>query len=610
MNNEGAKTNATTVEQITFDEPISGYPELRWAGKRPFRSTFYYPAQLKETHGPDVDGWRNELYWGDNLQVMAHLLKRFRGLIDLIYIDPPFDSKADYKKTISIRQKGKKKGEPISNDHSPFEEKQYADIWTNDTYLQFMYERIILLRELLSETGSFFLHCDWHQSSHLRCILNEVFGPNSFRNEIVWYYYNKFQGNVGRFAANHDTIFFYSKSPTFTFNKLQELRDKPVQQIKRVWDKTTGSIVNAKDEDGHVIYITATHKTLDDVWRLPMLQPADETEAVGYPTQKPECLLERVIAATTKPGDIVLDTFMGSGTTQAVAMKLGRRFIGADINLGAVHAATKRLIAIADTMAREKRFPPIKNGLPADGIEGEPPSKKYVGLATYTVNNYDIFRNPTEARELLLQALEVQPLASNFGIYDGEKDGRMIKIMPVDRIATRQDLNDLITRFPYKLFDKRSKESPQKPVEKLTLICMGHEPDLKAHLEKEVNYKLDVQVVDILRDHEDLTFKRDSEAKLRIKDGHVVIEAFYPMNLLQKLSLMKENVDDWRELVDSVLVDFNYDGAVLQSPVVDAPEEGKLVEGRYKIPAGAGTIRVKITDVLSDTWEGEVRLGK
>jgi hypothetical protein len=135
------------VEDFEF-EPIQGYPMLRWKGKRPFTSTQYYPAQHKETYGPEVNGWRNKIYWGDNLQVMSHLLKEFRGKIKLVYIDPPFDSKADYKRTIKVRNKN------ATNDQNLLEDKQYTDIWVNDDYLQFMYERIILVRELLSADGS------------------------------------------------------------------------------------------------------------------------------------------------------------------------------------------------------------------------------------------------------------------------------------------------------------------------------------------------------------------------------------------------------------------------------------------------------------------------
>lgn len=609
----------TNVEKYEF-EPIKGYPMLNWRGKRPFTSTQYYPAQLKEVHGEEVDGWRNKIFWGDNLQVMSHLLKEFRGKVDLIYIDPPFDSKIEYKKTIKVNRQS------TETAYTAFEEKQYTDVWTNDEYLQFIYERAILMRELLSDDGVFCLHCDWHKSHYLRALLDEVFGTGTFQNEIVWHYYNKMQGNINRFASDHDVILVYSKTGKFQFNKLREKREKPVQQIKRVWDKATQSLVNAKDENGNVVYINSTHKTIDDVWRLPMLQPADRVEVVGYPTQKPETLLERVILAYSNPGDIVFDCFMGSGTTQAVSSKYGRRYIGNDINLASVQTTSKRLLGIHEEMADDNYQPKIKNGLRDDDDiqasieeEGEEVAvdwtavfkvpKVYPGFEVYTVNHYDVFRNPVQAKELLIEALEVQKLEFST-VFDGEKDGRMVKIMPVNRIATRADLNELIAGFDYKAWERKQNESPNRPVEKITLVCMGHEPTLRAELELAAKpFKIDVEVVDILRDKADLEFKRDSQAKVSIKKGELVIEKFYPMNLLQKLSLQKESVEDWKELVESVLIDWNYDGAVLQPAVVDIPGKNEMVKGAYKVPSDAGTIRVKITDLLSESWEGSVSNG-
>ena len=292
---------------------------------------------------------------------------------------------------------------------------------------------------------------------------------------------------------------------------------------------------------------------------------------------------------------------MGSGTTQFVAMKLGRRFIGADINVGAIQTTTKRLLGIKNNNNSKQNQPEL--------ITNEAPAVIYTGFEIYNVNHYDVFRNPLEAKELLLNALEIQ--AVNAGnLFDGEKDGRMIKIMPVNRIATRADLSELINGFDYKAFQKRQEQTPGKPVEKITLVCMGHEPDLGAHLENEVKpLIIDVDVVDILRDKQDLQFKRDSEVKVTIKSGYLLIEKFYPMNLLQKLSLQKEKVDDWRELVESVMVDWNYDGAILEPATVDIPEGDDLVIGKYKIPDGAGTIRIKITDLLSESLEESVHYG-
>lgn len=197
--------------QMTFEfakrPTIKGYPELRWTGKRPYESTQYYPAQLRERYGEETNGWINKIFWGDNLQVMSHLLKEYRGKIDLVYIDPPFDSKADYKKKIEVKGVGK-----TETDSSSFEEKQYGDIWTNDEYLQFMYERLLLIRELLSDTGSIFLHCDWHKSHHLRCLMDEVFGVDNFVNEIAWCYYGPGSPGMRQFNRKHDNILWYSKT--------------------------------------------------------------------------------------------------------------------------------------------------------------------------------------------------------------------------------------------------------------------------------------------------------------------------------------------------------------------------------------------------------------
>ncbi len=340
---------------------------------------------------------------------------------------------------------------------------------------------------------------------------------------------------------------------------------------------------------------------LSDLWLdiPPVNSQAKERE--NYPTQKPETLIERIIKASSNPGDLVFDCFMGSGTTQAVAMKLGRRFIGADINLGAIQISTKRLLNVAADLSRTT----TQTALDLDAEN----NSLYTGFEVYSVNHYDVFRNPLEARDLLLQALEVNRLDAGH-LFDGEKDGRLIKIMPVNRIATKADLNDLIAGFDYKAFEKRQAEHPNQDVEHITLVCMGHEPDLKAQFEKEMlPYKLDVEVQDILRDRQDLQFKRDSEAKITAQNGELLIEAFYPMNLLQKLSLQQENVEEWRELVESVMIDWNYDSAIFEPKMVDIPDKNNLVSGRYKIPDDAGTIRVKITDLLSESLEMEVLYG-
>ena len=321
--------------------------------------------------------------------------------------------------------------------------------------------------------------------------------------------------------------------------------------------------------------------SLRDVWEIDMVGRTSK-ERLDYPTQKPEPLLDRIIKSSSNPGDLVFDCFMGSGTTQAVAMKLGRRFIGADINLGAMETSTQRLTNLATEI--QENVEQAEIDIQEDGTEA--PKTFYTGFEIYNVNNYDVFRNEEEAKDLLIEALEIQPLSTN-GIYDGEKDGRMVKIMPINRIATRADLNELITGFDYRAFQRQQEEHPTQPVEKLLLVCMGHESDLAAALQDGVpTYKLDIEVMDILRQKSDLEFKREAEAKIVRRNGHLTIEQFYPMNLLQKLSILKENVENWKELVESVKVDFNYDGGVMNPSVVDSPEEDEVSQRHLPHPRG------------------------
>lgn len=618
-------------ELFNFDfEPIKGYPELRWAGKRPFTGTPYYPAQLKETHGsPSDDGWMNKLYWGDNLQVMSHLLKDYRGKVDLIYIDPPFDSKADYKKKISLR------GKTAESDSSNFEEKQYGDIWTNDEYLQFMFERLVLCRELLSEKGSIYLHCDWHRSHYLRMILDEVFGARNMLNELIRKYSVGGKGD-GFFARKHDTIFFYAKNIDKVYFNADDVRVEFTPHKQDKSGKNYGGRMGI-DENGRPYvekwgtgnkklyrYYLDVGKIPEDVWEFEKDEETIENinsvllelrkklgagllyedvfdsqtiqsaakERTEYPTQKPETLLERIILASSPKNGLVFDCFMGSGTTQAVAMKLGRRFLGADINLGAIQTTTKRLINRAKELESE--------------LTDE---TKYTGFEVYNVNDYDFFRNELEAKRLIIEALGMQPLPEN-NLWDAELDGRMVSILGINRIATASEFEKIIANIDIADWQKKQSENPGKPVEAITFVCMGHDPNLKAMFDQKMaslGFKVDLQIVDILRDKKDLTFKRDSDAKIKIKKGQLVVEQFYPMNLLQKLSIAKKDISDWKELVDSIMIDWNYDGVTFSPVTTDIPEKNEMVKGTYKVPQGAGTIHIKITDLISESWEGNVQ---
>jgi DNA modification methylase len=437
------------------------YPILQWKDKKKPEPIQYFPAQLKEQYGEGKDGWMNKIFWGDNIQVIGHLLKEYRGKIDLIYIDPPFDSKKNYKKKIKL------KGKEINNDINAFEEKQYSDIWTNDEYLQFMYERLIILRELLSDNGSIFLHCDWHKSHHLRCLLDEVFGANNFVNEIIWRKSNS-HNDGKKFGSITESIFFYSKTSTYTYNKqFYEMDEKSYSMVEPETGRKYKSVSLNAAGQGEPRYFgdkllyppIGTHwrwsqdrinealalnppkiffsvngvprykqymdemngnpvqnlwsdemeeLPIENLWMDFMAISSQASERLGYPTQKPEKLLERIISAASNPGDIVFDCFMGSGTTQAVAMKLGRRFIGADNNLGSIQTTTKRLISIANNGSEDN----------------------YYGFEVYNVNKYNSVKSEVEVcvvvenNKLKINDFFSMKLSQKMNIEKGKEDWR------------------------------------------------------------------------------------------------------------------------------------------------------------------------------------------
>lgn len=459
----------------SFDKPKANL-ELQWAGKCSYTSTGYYPAKCKEIYGVDTDGWMNKVYWGDNLQVMLHLLKDFRGKVDLIYIDPPFDSKSDYKKTISLRGRKSK----LTN--SSFEETQYGDIWTSEEYLQFMYERLILCRELLSDTGSIYVHLDRHKVHYLRCIMDEIFGKTNFINEVIWYY-RRWNIESTSFASNHDTILMFQKGRKHTYNQLYIPKSEKSSAQGKSWKSVIG-------EDGIRRSVQTDEPTkgvpMPDVWDISMINPvAKERTEIGYPTQKPEALLERIIKASSNSGDLVFDGFMGSGTTQAVAMKLGRRFLGADINKGAIQTTTKRLLKCAE------------------GLKNNTDKTYYTGIEVYNVNDYSF--NP--------------PVFKNDSVVNVE------------------------------------------------IVTENH-----------------------------------------IRGRALKITHFYPTHLLQKLNLNIEDVVEWRELVDSIFIDWNYNGVTFCPEIKDIPDIKSLVQGTYLIPPKATLIYIKITDLINESWENTLDL--
>ena len=483
------------------------------------------------------DGWRNKLIWGDNKYVLGSLLDKFAGQIDLIYIDPPFDTGDDFTYKIQVGD------EDVTKLPSIVEELSYRDTWGSKpaSYLTMLYERLLLARDLLAHDGSIFVHVDWHVSQYVRMLLDEIFGNERFRNEIIWWYYNKMQGNVNHFARNHDNIFYYTNSSDFSFYPQKEDRDKPEKQLKRVWDKEKGALVNARDSEGRVIYREVTDRGVDDVWRIPMLQPADKTENTGFKTQKRKRVVERAIEAASNPGDLVADFFAGSGTTLVAAEKSGRRWIGADVGRFAIQTTRKRLLDIPDC----KPFEVLNLG-------------RYERRYWQGVNAGEAI---WEYYRFILDLYQAQQI-SGFAHLHGEKAGRMVHVGATDAPVTRDELAATLA------------ECAANGIGAVDVLGweweMGLNPAGKDELARE--HGVDVQLRNIPREVMD---ERAVEAgdihffELSVADVHahqndagLVLELanFLPAIDEYMQSKVQGKVGKWSDWIDYWSVDFDYDG--------------------------------------------------
>lgn len=298
----------------------------------------------------DGGSWMNRLVYGDNLLTMQALLAgdpqtglpSLRGKVDLIYIDPPFDSKADYRTPITLPNAS------FSQKPTVIEQFAYADTWEDGTisYLKMLYPRLMIMKELLSERGSIFVHIDWHVGAYVKILLDDIFGKENFRNEITWYYPNSgLKARSKKFHQVTDTIFYYVKSiDNFTFHHIfKKRKDGQSKQAKRKFNPITKKADMVRDENGKIVYQITDEVLENSLWEVASLSN-NPVESVGYATQKPEALLERIIKASSNEGDLVCDFFGGSGTTAAVAEKLGRRWITCDIGKPASLVMRKRFI--------------------------------------------------------------------------------------------------------------------------------------------------------------------------------------------------------------------------------------------------------------------------
>lgn len=351
------------IKYVSYDpQPLQGQAVLN-CFRRTRRMLSYQGDNELETHiergmplyevtrTEQVNGGSNEnlLLRGECVSVCAYL-KEKGVTIDLAYLDPPFDSGANYAKKVFLR-KNPKVAEAIAKveqtlpdfeELRAFEEKMYGDKWEKERYLNWIYVNLLAVKSVMSENASIYVHLDYHIGHYVKILMDEIFGESNFRNEIIWHYTNKMSGSSDPkdFVCEHDTIFRYSKSSDYLYNIVKEERDVPVLQSKRV--KVDGKNMRARDENGNIIYEESTDKKVKDVWTIPYIASTD-SQRVGYSTQKPEALLERIIMASSNENMMVADFFCGSGVTAAVANKLGRKFVTCDVGLNSIETARDRL---------------------------------------------------------------------------------------------------------------------------------------------------------------------------------------------------------------------------------------------------------------------------
>jgi len=600
-------------------KPAKGRPMLTWVGKKPLRHAIAYPAQLVETYSPSPafgrgargEGWPDWpkdmpqtglLFHGDNKDVLAYLLANgFRGKVQTIYIDPPFDSGADYVRRVELR--GKSKAVEIEGDgYSLGEQVQYTDIWANDNYLQFLYDRLLLMRELLSEDGSIFIHLDYRKVSFVRLILDEIFGPESFRNDIVWNY-RKWGRSDNAFLKNHDTILFYAKSSKNIFNRqympLSESTQRRFKGKFQIWadEERTRKITTENDSEGAF---------MSDVWEIAYI-PGASAEKTGYPTQKPQEILERIIKSSSNPNDLILDCFIGSGTTAEVAQKLGRRWIGVDINKGAIQTTTRRLQGVIQEQAETTQG---KTQASTDMEAKEVLIPAQMGFAVYRVNDYDLQIQHNEAFNLAVEHLGMTRTKTD-AFFDGTLGKRLVKIVPFNHPITPLDLEEV------------KKELNNRPDEErdIVVVGLGKEVAVEAWLEewnklrKQGNIPNKIEVIELRSDPKYGGFFTHEPAKAKVsfkrtdKGVEITIDDFISPTILERLRqqnkdnpLFQPQVSDWRSMVDSVMIDSAYDGKLFNITLADVPErKNDLVAGKYLVEAKkVATIAVKVTDMLGE----------
>ncbi|MCD6486102.1 MAG: site-specific DNA-methyltransferase, partial [Syntrophobacterales bacterium] len=413
------------IEQV--DEPRAEKPE----DTKPAEPLFQWAGISLDNRGRQLKGWTNKLIWGDNKLILSSLKNgplreeiEAQGGLKLIYIDPPFDVGADFSMNIEIG------GDTFTKKPNILEEIAYRDTWGKgaDSFISMIYERLILMRDLLAEDGSIYVHCDWRVNSFIRLALDEVFGKDNHRNEIIWHYQSG--GRQEKlFSRKHDNIYLYTKSDNWVF-------DADAVGIPR-GEKKRNNMKRGEDPDGRKFWSIKSAGKIYKYYDDEKITPADvwtdishiqqkDPQRVGYPTQKHEKLLDRIIKASSNEGDLVADFFCGSGTTAAVAEKLGRKWIVSDLGKFAIHTTRKRLIGVQRSLkdeGKDYRAFEILN-------LGKYERQHYIGVnlnLREEQQQKQIEEKEAAFLDLILRAYRAEK-TEGFGTFHGKKAGRLVAV--------------------------------------------------------------------------------------------------------------------------------------------------------------------------------------
>ncbi|MDR2461033.1 MAG: site-specific DNA-methyltransferase [Deltaproteobacteria bacterium] len=625
------KTNSVCNVVLPF-QIIEQIDEPRDEGQADFNSLFHV-----DNRGRQESGWSNKLIWGDNKLILSSLKNgpmrdeiEKQGGIKLIYIDPPFDVGADFSMDIEIGD------EIFTKTPSIIEEIAYRDTWGKgtDSFYSMIYERLILIKDILADDGSIYVHCDWRLNSGLRLVLDEIFGGN-YRNEIFWKR-DTVRGAKARskqFARNNDVILYYTKNNNYIWNRLYEpYSDEYIKSyfrhtdangrkfaLENIGDYSEESIQNFRNKG--LIYESSKGKIrlkryLDEAQGLAVstfwtdINPIQSTsvERQNYPTQKPESLLKRIIKASSNENNIIADFFCGSGSTAAVAEKLGRKWIAADIGKFAIHTARKRLLGIQRELKKE--------GKPYRSFEvlnlGKYERQHYIAVNQDLREEDKIKQQEAKElafQELILKAYHAEPIVG-FETFHGKKSGSMVVIGPINFAVTRLFIEEVILEcrkhhvtnvdilgfefemglfpnileeakgkgitiaakyIPAEVFDKRAVEKDQVSFHDVAYI------EARPHFkENSIAIELTNYSIFYSQDNrEDVESKlKPGSSKIFIQQGNIIKLTKDKNGIVKKAEILTKKWTDW---VDYWAVDFDFENKREIIAVKD-PTTGEIKE--------------------------------